>query len=378
MAKKLFKLHDRSLLGYFNYFGVIFFSFLIILTLIFYHNKVDASYLSLYSSISIYMIGTANINRCILPYGKQQPGLVAISNTLLLKHLFFTITKGYALQLFLAFLISLTYILVLKEYLVVIFSLGVIVISFLSQLTSILVKLIIRLTFLLQLWLILKSLIIFSIILLIIQLFIIFIYLNNYYRMPSGVSFLKKFDNSYITGSMTRIFLLYAANNKILLILLGIIASLILYFGQYLLSNVPGISALIIIYINFITVLEILIGSNREEIMIDKSRVETIQSSLIVSPYKRFKASSIYLYSLALILIAIMGLIGIILSNSDITVIIKSVLSIPIILLIGIVYYRKTELLLIGNESKILKFTLPILILILTILFTIGSKGGTN
>lgn len=378
MAKKLFKLHDRSLLGYLNYFGVIFFSFLIILTLIFYHNKVDASYLSLYSSISIYMIGTANINRCILPYGKQQPGLVAISNTLLLKHLFFTITKGYALQLFLAFLISLTYILVLKEYLVVIFSLGVIVISFLSQLTSILVKLIIRLTFLLQMWLILKSLIIFSIILLIIQLFIIFIYLNNYYRMPSGVSFLKKSDNSYITGSMTRIFLLYAANNKILLILLGIIASLILYFGQYFLSNVPGISALIIIYINFITVLEILIGSNREEIMIDKSRVETIQSSLIVSLYKRFKASSIYLYSLALILTAIMGLIGIILSNSDITVIFKSVLSIPIILLIGIVYYRKTELLLIGNESKILKFTLPILILILTILFTIGSKGGTN
>lgn len=373
MTQRLFKLHDKRILGHLNYIGMILFSSLVIIALTFYHDLAPTRYLVLYSFICIYVIGTANINRCMLPYGKQKPGLVYISKRLLLRHLFFTITTGYSLQFLLAVLVSVTCMVVLHEYLIVFLALGSVVVSFLSQLTSIFVKVIIRVIFLLQLWSILASLIGVSAILLAVQLLIIYFYISNYHRIPHGPSFLKGSENRHASGSMSQIFLFYVINNKILLILLGAVVSVIMYFCQQLLNGVHGIPATILIYINFMTIVEILVGSKREEIMIDKSRVETLQSSLIVSPFKRFKASSIYLYSLMLMVTAALGLVGIFLNAADTTAIIKSVLSIPLTLLIGVIYYRKTELLTSGNESKILKLTLPILILIFVTFFTIGA-----
>jgi hypothetical protein len=375
MTKRIFKLYDQSIMGHLNYIGVILFSSLIILTLIFYNDLVPNQYLVTLSFISIYIIATANINRCILPYRRQQPGLVFTSKCLLVKHLFFTIRKGYSLQLLLACLIAITYMVMINQYLIIILTLVTIIVSFLSQLLSGLFNIIIRILFLLQLWFVLTYSFKLAILVLVIQYLLIYFYISYSHSLPltTGLSFLRSSNKQYSSGNIFHIFLSYINNNKILIILLGALVSVITYFSQLLLTKVEGLPALIIVYINFITILEILIGSKREEIMIDKARVETLQASLIVSSFERFKSSSIYLLSLALVFTCICGLVGVVINTSDITIILKNLLSIPLILFIGIVYFRKTELLINGYEYKLLKLTLPILLLICITIFTIVS-----
>lgn len=373
MKKRLFKLYDQSIMGHLNYIGMILFSSLFILALIFYHDLVSVHHLIIFSFISIYIVATANINRCILPYRKQQPGLVFTSKRLLLKHLFFTIRQGYSLQLLLTCLMSTTFMLIVNQYLIIILALVTVVISFLSQLTHGLFNIIIRSLFLLQTWFILTYSFELSILVLIIQSFLIYFCINNSHRIPIGLSFLKSTDKRYSSGDILHIFSAYITNNKILLVLLGALVSVITYFGQLFLTKIQGLPALIIVYVNFMTILEIFIGSKSEEIMLDKARVETLQSSLIVSSFKRFKSSSIYLISLMLFVVCVCGLVGVVLNTSDITIILKNLLSIPLIFFIGVVYFRKTELLTSGYEYKLLKLTLPILMLICITIFTIVS-----
>lgn len=96
-------------MGYLNYIGMILFSFIVMVALIFYRGEIPGTYLNSFVFISIYIVATANINRCVLPYRRQQPGVVFVSKQLLLKHLFFTIKKGYSVQLLLACFIALTF-----------------------------------------------------------------------------------------------------------------------------------------------------------------------------------------------------------------------------------------------------------------------------
>lgn len=374
MTKRLFKLYDQSIMGHLNYMGMILFSLISILTLIFYHDLFPIKHLIIFSYIAIYIIATANINRCILPYSKKQPSLVFTSKRLLLKHLFITIRKGYLLQLLLSCLMALTFLLVLDQYLIIVLALVTVVISFLSQLTSGVFSIVIRVLFLLQFWFIITFSFKLAIIVLIIQLLIIFLYISNSHRLAPITELLCfNSSNRYSSGNILYLLFAYITNNKILVVLLGALVSVITYFGQQLFTTVQGLPALIIIYVNFMTILEILVGNKSEEIMLDRARVETLQSSLIVNSLKRFKSSSIYLISLTLIFISIFGLIGILLNTSDITIILKNLLSIPLILFIGIVYFRKTELLLSSYEYKLLRFTLPILMLICITIFTIIS-----
>ncbi|MDF2004122.1 hypothetical protein P2Q02_15870 [Bacillus pumilus] len=146
------------------------------------------------------------------------------------------------------------------------------------------------------------------------------------------------------------------------------------YFAQSFLTKIENLPALILVYINFITILEILIGSKKEEIVLDRARIETLQSSLmIVSPYERFKSSTIYLLCLVLIFVSVCGIVGVMINTSDISIILKNTLSLPLIIFIGVVYFRKTELLINDYEHKLLKLSLPILLLICITIFTITS-----
>nr|WP_277717621.1 hypothetical protein [Priestia flexa]WEZ10397.1 hypothetical protein P5663_21045 [Priestia flexa]WEZ10407.1 hypothetical protein P5663_20990 [Priestia flexa] len=363
-------------MGHLNYIGMILFSLFIVVALCFYNDLMPSHELSIFVFICIYTIGTANINRCILPYRKLQPGLVFISKKLLLKHLFITIKKGYALQLFLAFIISLTFVLNINQYLIIILALVTVMISFLSNLTSGLFRIFIRLLFLLQLWFILTTSLEWAIISIILQLSLIYFYISNYKKIPSllGVSITS--NSGRVSGNISYILLSYMINNKILVILIGALVCGVTYYIQKFFTTIPNVSdlpALMIIFINFMTIMEIIIGSKREEIMLDKARIETLQASLIVSSFNRFKSSSFYILSLTLIVLALFGFIGILLNNPNIKVIITNFISIPLLLFIGAVYFRKAELLTSGYEYKLLKLTLPILMLLFVTIFTIVS-----
>lgn len=302
-------------MGHLNYIGVIFFSTIILIILFFYHDLVPNHTLILTSFFSIYIIATANINRCILPYRKQHPGLVFISKRFLLKHLFFTIIKGYSLQLLLAMLISITFMMRLNQYVIILLALITVIISFLSQLTSGLFKILLRIMFLLQLWFILTSSFGLAILVLIIQLVLIYCYLFNYHKISilMEVSILNSSNKRFRSGNILYILYSYIITNKILMVLLGVLVFVATYYAQTILTkipNLPGFPALMVICINFMTVMEVLVGQKKEEILFDKARIETLQSSLIVSSLKRFTSSTIYLISLVLIIVCLCGIFG--------------------------------------------------------------------
>ncbi|MGX1437255.1 hypothetical protein ACUXJ4_000203 [Bacillus pumilus] len=362
-------------MGYLNYIGMILFSFIVVGALIFYGNEIPSAYLNSFVFISIYIVATANINRCVLPYRRQQPGLVFVSKQLLLKHLFFTIKKGYSVQLLLACFIALTFLLVENQYVIMILALVVVMLSFASQLLSGLFNIINRILLLLQFWYIITSVFEAVIILQIVQSLLIYIYISNSHRIPltTGLSFLKSANKQQRSGNILYLFLSYITSNKILMILIGALVAVLTYFAQSFLTKIENLPALILVYINFITILEILIGSKKEEIVLDKARVETLQASLIVSPYERFKSSTIYLLCLVLIFVSVCGIVGVMINTSDISIILKNTLSLPLIIFIGVVYFRKTELLINDYEHKLLKLSLPILLLICITIFTITS-----
>ncbi|CAL8901398.1 hypothetical protein FO510_01930 [Bacillus pumilus] len=374
-TNKLFKIYDQSIMGYLNYIGMILFSFIVMVALIFYRGEIPGTYLNSFVFISIYIVATANINRCVLPYRRQQPGVVFVSKQLLLKHLFFTIKKGYSVQLLLACFIALTFLLVENQYFIMILALIVVMLSFASQLLSGLFNIINRILLLLQFWYIITSVFEAVMILQIVQSLLIYIYISNSHRIPltTGLSFLKSANKQYRSGNILYLFLSYITSNKILIILIGALVSMLTYFAQSFLTKIENLPALILVYINFITILEILIGSKKEEIVLDRARIETLQSSLIVSPYERFKSSTIYLLCLVLIFVSVCGIVGVMINTSDISIILKNTLSLPLIIFIGVVYFRKTELLINDYEHKLLKLSLPILLLICITIFTITS-----
>lgn len=372
---KLFKIYDQSIMGYLNYIGMILFSIIVVIAMIFYRDGVPGTYKNSFIFISIYIVATANINRCVLPYKRQQPGLVFISKQLLLKHLFFTIKKGYSVQLLFACFIALTFLLVEKQYFIMILALIVVMLSFASQLLSGLFNIINRILLLLQFWYIITSIFEAVLILQMVQSLLIYIYISNSHRIPltSGLSFLKSANKQYRSGNIMYLFFSYIISNKILIILIGVLVAVLTYFAQSFLTKIEYLPALILVYINYITILEILIGSKKEEIMLDKARIEMLQSSLIVSPYERFKSSTIYLLCIVLTFVSVCGIVGVVINTSDISIILKNTLSLPLIIFIGVVYFRKTELLINDYEHKLLKLSLPILLLICITIFTIIS-----
>lgn len=376
--KKRFKLYDQSLIGHLNFIGMTFFSLIILLTLIFYHDLVPSEILRITSFLSIYIIATANINRIILPYRKHHPGFLFISKRNLLRHLFFTTIKGYSFQLLFAMVISIAFMVRLNEYLILGLSIITVIISFLSQLTYGLLKILLRVMFLLQLWSILTLLYGLAIFITIIQLVFIFFYIFNYNKITALTDFsiLNSSHKRLRPGNIVYILCSYILTNKILLVCLGTLMVVSTYYAQLLLTkipNLPDFPVLMVILINFMTVIEILIGQKSEEIVLDKARTETLQSSLVVKSFKRFTSSTLYVLSLMIILLCLFGIIGLILNTSDSAIMLMNFISIPLILFIGIVYYRKAELLITGSDSKVLKLTLPILMLISITIFTIVS-----
>ncbi|PTJ00255.1 hypothetical protein BU047_12875, partial [Staphylococcus simulans] len=142
-----------------------------------------------------------------------------------------------------------------------------------------------------------------------------------------------------------------------------------LYTLQLVFVKLHNLPASMIVFIFLLVVLEALIGSKKQEITFDKSRVETLLSSNILSMYKRFTSSTLYLIILLVIYISFFGLIGIILFSFEPMLILKNVLAFPIILFIGLVYFRKKESLILEENIYLFKFTYAIIMAIIITIY---------
>ncbi|MED2762232.1 hypothetical protein P4283_09060 [Bacillus thuringiensis] len=370
--KRYFKMYDKSLMGHLNYFGMILFSLFVVLVPLFYPNIIAEKVMVVFTFFVVHSLATANINGCILPYGKQAPSLLYISRLILLKHLFFSIKQGYALQLTLALCMSLFLGIVLGQIEIVILAIATVIVSFLSKLTFGLFSILIRVLFLLECLLVISSFLEWILLIILAQLILIYvsitfnfsIYLNKTNLLSNSL------DLKYRPRGILGLLKIYLLNNIWVVLLVGVVSIVIGYFGQPFANRIESLPVLMFFQVSYITVVEILIGAKPEEIMIDKSRTEMMQVINRISLFKKFESSTMYLFSLILIIICIFGLFGAMMSISSNTILFKNIISIPMSLLAGVIYFRKSELLLSGNESKMLKMTLPIMFLIMTAILT--------
>lgn len=115
-----------------------------------------------------------------------------------------------------------------------ILALIVVMLSFASQLLSGLFNIINRVLLLLQFWYIITSVFEAVMILQIVQSLLIYIYISNSHRIPltTGLSFLKSANKQYRSGNILYLFLSYITSNKILIILIGALVSMLTYFAQ--------------------------------------------------------------------------------------------------------------------------------------------------
>ncbi len=125
-----------------------------------------------------------------------------------------------------------------------------------------------RILLLLQFWYILTSILEAVIILQIVQSLLIYVYISNSHRIPmtTGLSFLKSANKQYRSGNILYLFLSYITSNKILIFNRCLSYQCLLISPNPLLTKIENLPALILVYINFITILEILIGSKRKRL----------------------------------------------------------------------------------------------------------------
>ncbi|MDP7981441.1 hypothetical protein Q9306_24020 [Bacillus sp. WLY-B-L8] len=345
---------------------------MVVLVFLFYPKLISGKMIIVFAFFVVHSLATANINRCILPYGKQTPSLLYVSRLKLLKHLFFSVKQGYTLQLILALFMSFFFGLVLGQFLIVILAIATVIVSFLSKLTFGLLSILIRVLFLLECLFVISSFLEWTLLIIFVQLILIYVCITfnfSIYRTKTTL-FSNDLGSLFRPKGILGLLKIYLLNNIWVLLFIGGVSTVIGYFGQLFAARIESLPVLMFFQVSYITVVEILIGSKSEEIMIDKSRTEMMQSANQISLFKRFESSTIYLFSLILIIICIFGLFGAMMSISSITIIFKNIIAIPMSLLAGIVYFRKSEMLLNGNESKMLKMTLPIIFLIITTILT--------
>lgn len=370
---KQIKLYNHSLLSHLNFIGMILFSIFSMLFSLFYLNLVPNSKINIFVFFSLFSIATANVNRISFPYGKQKPALLFTSKILLLRHLYFLIVKSYKSQLLLFLLLLL--ILIIKIGISIIFL--VTILSILSYYLSFIaygfLNILIRILFLLQLILLLSSHIYLVIATLAVQFLAIYLVLSLSSKFDSNFLINTLSNNKTKTKNILFLILSYFKNNIFLFILTGIVVTIIFYIAQLLFSKMESLPALSIIFINWIVICEILIGQNKEEIIFDKSRIETFLSSSIVKSSKRFKNSTIFVITALIIFLCSFGIIGSLLYHFSISALLKNIIAFPLVIFTSLVYYKKSELLIEGNSSRILKFSLIIMLLLTITLYTIIS-----
>lgn len=371
--KKLFKLYDKSLMGHLNYIGVILFAIITIVFLMFFSSNLSIKNINIYIYLALFSIATSNINRAVLPYKKQKPALLFTSKKLALRHLYFTIRRVYFLQLVMLSLVILTILFNNQYHVMTLIAILTILNYYLSFLAYGIFNIFLRILILVQLILLIFDQPYLMFINILIQLLLIYICLKISSKINSmfGIDLLLH-NKKHNSKNLLTLCLTYFKNNIILIFFIGFAISLSMYFVQMLFSSLttstlPGLA---LVFINWIIILEILIGQSKEEIMFDRSRIEMLVANSNVSQFKRFQSSTIYGLMILIIFMSFFGLLGTLTYSFDISLLIKNVLSFPLIILISFVYYRKKELLIIGFEHKLLKFSLLILIVLVITIYS--------
>ncbi|WP_308102444.1 hypothetical protein [Exiguobacterium acetylicum] len=373
MKNNFFKRYDSSIFGTINLIGLLLFTIVTALTIVLFNSNISSNYLHSFLFIAIYTVATSNINRCVFPYKKQQPALVFVSEKLMLKHLYFTLRKGYSLQLLLAFSLLVMYLFYLNQFAFCVLIVMTICTTFLSELLNGLFSILFRILLILEFWVIVTARLDFAFLLVILQLMLFVFYVKKVNIFPSnmGLSLIKISTKKKSTGSIFYIFLTYILNNKLVSLIFGSIIGLIIFYCQYLFTKLENLPALILIVINFITILEIVVGQKREEVSLDRSRLETFQASSNMTTLKKFTSSSLYLLTLLLMFLSIFGIIGTVFNTQNLSIIFKGIIVLPMVFSIGVIYFRKTEILIVEEQYNILKYTLPILFIMCITVFSI-------
>lgn len=127
--------------------------------------------------------------------------------------------------------------------------------------------------------------------------------------------------------------------------------NLIIVFIASELHVIKFVSPGSILVILCITIFESLVGNSFDELDLDKYRIKSLLSNTSTSFLGRFRGSSIYIwYFLASLNIILSSIIQVILTKQISAMI--SIIYIPCLLIISIIYYRKSELIVSRSSVK--------------------------
>lgn len=359
------KLQDRSFMGHLNYIGMILFS-IIVLSIT---RIIPNDYISYFIFITLYIVGTTNINNVIFPYRKQQPTLLYVSKFLLLRHWYFTIITNHCLSFFLLIILIINYSIQTNKYIIIFVSLIIILSNYLANISYGVFKLIFRLLISVQIFAMLFHILWVVFIIFLIHCSLVFFIINFSHLNIFNLSHLLRFEESKKNTNILKLTIVYIKKNSMISFLIGVIIVVSFYILQLIFDKIHNLPASMIIFIFLLVILEALIGSKKQDITFDKPRIETLLSSNVLSMYKRFTSSTLYLIMILIMYFSVFGLIGTILFSVEPMLILKNALSFPLILFIGLVYFRKKESLILEEDIYLFKFSYAIIMIIIITIY---------
>jgi hypothetical protein len=154
---------------------------------------------------------------------------------------------------------------------------------------------------------------------------------------------------------------------------IGILFTVLAYFIQpFVEKTVRAMPIMCLFQAFYLPMFEAMIGNSVEEMEIDRSRLKLFYINSYISSWKKFQGSTLFFISCILLFIEIFGLLGIFLYKPNIRLILKNLLFVPFPLFLGFVYFRKSEMLVSGECNRIMRFSLPLLFIILITITLIG------
>lgn len=360
-----FRFYGNSIIDHLNFFGMILFTTIISLFCLINPFPIKNELISFIIIANIFTIATSNLNKIDFPYRYRTPGLFYTSNHYGFKHLFYGVFYGYLIQLSFSVIFGLIAINTLDFNLLLLLPYFEVAIYFISIILTSVTKVLIRaLIYVVFASLILteSKLVIFYILLLQATLILIDIFCRKY--ISQNFNLLKVSKIKIPRMNLILLIKTYITENILFTTLIAILLFSIGWIIQHFLIYNEVLPILSYFQIIYISILELLIGSDSDDIFFNSSRTKLLYSSRL-NRKRRFLISEIFAISLIFFLICFIILLGSTLSNLNIFQLLKNILLLPFPFFIGWVYFIKSEYLVIGTPLGILKFSLPIIYLII-------------
>jgi hypothetical protein len=199
--------------------------------------------------------------------------------------------------------------------------------------------------------------------------------LKNYFNFTNPFKINSTNTNSNVSFSYLKYYLKNFQINKISFILLAFFASLIGFFSTifyekyYQLSFFPSSAFFLMIYI---TLLEILIGNNKNNISLDSSSLKLTTINKSINIWNKFKFTLIFSITNLVIYLEFFSMIGNIFYTNNFKDFFRNLIIMIVTFFSGFIYFRKVELLINDNYSKTMNFSLTLIIFtISTLLVTL-------